>query len=79
MVLLGKLLLAGPLVYVEGKKPESGQYLAAKFSQRRGGWVKNYNRHESEVKCKILVIGTSSLFFSSNTKEFRQQKTHLFR
>ena len=37
MVLFGKLLLAGPLVYVEGKKSENGQYLAAKFSQRRGG------------------------------------------
>jgi len=28
---------AGPLVCVEGKKSENGQYLAVKFSQRRGG------------------------------------------
>ena len=68
MVLLGKLLPAGPLVYDGGKKSENGQYLAAKFSQRQGGLgvkITITTRVRSQ-KCEILVIATPPAFFLSN-------------
>ena len=50
------------------EKSESGQYLAAKFSQRQGGLgvkITITTRVRSQ-KCEILVIATSPAFFLSN-------------